>query len=368
MSNNVSLQKDVPGYIREAHLMGIKIVALGGGTGLSTMLRGLKAVSGNITAIVGVSDDGGSSGYLRHDRSMPPPGDIRNCIMSLANTEPFMEQLMSYRFEGGTFGGHSFGNLLLAALNDICPTFEDAVARMHEVLAVTGRVLPVTTADVYLEAEFENGAKVLGESKIFSFKKQQNCRIKCVRMVPQEPPALPDALKAIEEADLIVIGPGSLYTSIIPNMLVAGVADAVTRAKGMKVYVCNVMTQEGESEGYTVSDHIRELIQHTRPGLFQYCLVNNAEVPEEILHRYKEENAWPTQVDRENCAQFNIELIERPLLGYQKDYARHNHRRLAYELFSLFVERMPRQGELAQLDLCMKSWLEANLPPYSVLG
>lgn len=352
---------ETPGYIREAHLMGPKIVAIGGGTGLSTMLRGLKEVSNNITAIVAVSDDGGSSGYLRHDRSMPPPGDIRNCMMALANTEPLMEQLMNYRFEGGAFGGHSFGNLLLAALNDICPTFDQAVERMHDVLAVTGRVMPVTTSDVYLEAEFENGAKVLGESKIFNFKKEQNCRIHCVRLVPQSPPALPSALNAILDAELIVIGPGSLYTSIIPNMLVDGVVDAIMESRAMKVYVCNVMTQEGESEGYTAFDHANELIAHSKVGLFQYCLVNNAPVPPEILERYKSERACHIEVDADKFEDSGIELISRPLLGKQKNYARHNPRRLAYELFSLMVEKSPRMGELNSLDRCMLSWLESRL-------
>ncbi len=351
----------IPGYIKEAHLMGARIVAIGGGTGLSTMLRGLKEVSNNITAVVAVSDDGGSSGYLRYDRSMPPPGDIRNCIMALANTEPFMEQLMNYRFQGGTLGGHSFGNLLLAALNDICPTFDEAVARMHEVLAVTGRVLPVTTADVYLEAEFENGSKVLGESKIFNFKKQQDCRIRCVRLVPQNPQALPHALEAIREADLLVLGPGSLYTSIIPNLLVDGVVEAILDSKAMKVYVCNVMTQEGESEGYTAYDHVHELLAHSHPNLIEYCLANNATVPAEILELYESENAWPTEVDVGAFAATGIELVQRPLFGKQHNYARHNPRRLAYELFSLYVEKHPRDGELGQLDKCMQTWLCSQL-------
>ena len=352
---------NTPGYIRESHLMGPRIVAIGGGTGLSTMLRGLKEVSANITAIVAVSDDGGSSGYLRHDRSMPPPGDIRNCMMALANTEPLMEQLMNYRFEGGAFGGHSFGNLLLAALNDISPTFDQAVERMHDVLAVTGRVMPVTTSDVYLEAEFENGAKVLGESKIFNFKKAQDCRIRCVRLVPQSPPALPSALKAIREAEYIVLGPGSIYTSVIPNLLVDGVVDAIMDADALKVYVCNVMTQEGESEGYTAHDHVHELIAHSREGLFQYCLVNNAPVPPEILERYRSERAEYIEVDETAFEGGAVELIARPLFGKQHNYARNNPRSLAYELLRLMVDKKPRNGELGSLDNCMLSWLEGRL-------
>jgi uncharacterized cofD-like protein len=292
---------------------------------------------------------------------MPPPGDIRNCLVALANTEPFMEQLMDHRFESGVLTGQSFGNLLLAALNDICPTFEDAVARMHEVLAVTGRVLPVTTSDVYLEAEFENGAKVLGESKIFKFKKEQACRVRCVRLVPQDPPALPDALDALREADMIVIGPGSLYTSIIPNMLVEGVVSAIIASPALKLYVCNVMTQEGESEGYTAFDHVRELQEHSHPSLFKYCLVNNASVPPEILERYETERAWPIEIDYSELEELGVEVISRPLLGAQKNYARHNPHRLAYELYSLLLERAPRDGELKDQDRLMLKWLRGQL-------
>jgi uncharacterized cofD-like protein len=272
-----------------------------------------------------------------------------------------MEQLMNYRFESGSLSGHSFGNLFLAVLNDICPTFDQAVERMHDVLAVTGRVLPVTTSDVYLEAEFENGAKVLGESKIFSFKKDQDCRIHCVRLVPQNPPALPGALKAIHEADYIVLGPGSLYTSIIPNLLVDGVVDAIMEADALKVYICNVMTQEGESEGYTAYDHVHELIAHSKEGLFKYCLVNDAPVPTEILERYKSERAEYLKVDTEAFENSGIEVIARPLFDEQNNYARHNPRRLAYELYRLMIDKKPRECDLGLLDNRLLKWLESRL-------
>ena len=203
--------------------MGPKIVALGGGTGLSTMLRGLKEYTKNITAIVTVTDDGGGSGVLRQDLGMPPPGDIRNCLLALANTEPVMGELLGYRFTEGILKGQSFGNLFLAALNEISPSFDVAVRRMSEVLAITGRVLPVTNENVVLEAEFENCAQVVGESKIFQCKKQQDCRIRRVRLQPRHPQALQESLEAIRAADLILLGPGSLYTSIIPNLLVDGI-------------------------------------------------------------------------------------------------------------------------------------------------
>ena len=224
---------------------GPRIAAVGGGTGLSTLLRGLKLYTKNLTAIVTVADDGGGSGRLRQDLGMPPPGDIRSCLEALANAEPLMAQLMHYRFPEGTLAGQSFGNLFLAALNGIMPSFDRAVESMSQVLAITGRVLPVTTADVQLEATFENGASVVGESHIFRCKKEQDCRIRRVRLIPEHPRALPAAIEALEQAEVIVLAPGSLYTSIIPNLLVDGIVDAIRRSRALKVYVCNVMTQDG---------------------------------------------------------------------------------------------------------------------------
>ncbi len=227
---------------------GPNIVAIGGGTGLSTMLRGLKKYTKTLTAIVTVADDGGGSGVLRRDIGMPPPGDIRHCMESLANVEPVMEELLSYRFTEGSLAGQSFGNLLLAALNGITGSFEEAVAQMSGVLAITGRVLPVTSADIRLEAVFENGAKVVGESQISHFKREQDCRIDHVSLIPESPAPTASDIAAIGEADLILLGPGSPYTSIIPNLLVDGVAQAVADASAMKIYICNIMTQDGETE------------------------------------------------------------------------------------------------------------------------
>ena len=213
----------------------------------------MKKYTDRLTAIVTVADDGGGSGVLRREMGILPPGDVRQCMQALANTEPVMEQLLGYRFPEGQLKGQSFGNLLLAALNGMAGSFEEAVAMMGQVLAISGRVLPVTNADVQLEAVFENGARVVGESHIFNAKKQQDCRIHHVSLVPEHPKALPDALEAISEADLILLGPGSLYTSVIPNLLVNGVADAIRASHAQKFYICNIMTQDGETEGYTAA-------------------------------------------------------------------------------------------------------------------
>jgi len=321
---------------------GPKVVAIGGGTGLSTMLRGLKKYTKNLTAVVTVADDGGGSGMLRRDIGMPPPGDIRHCMESLANVEPVMQQLLTYRFGEGSLRGQSFGNLLLAALNGITGSFEEAVAQMSQVLAITGRVLPVTSADVQLEAFFENGSRVMGESSIFSFKKEQDCRITHVRLLPERPKALPAALEAIREADLILLGPGSLYTSVIPNLLVDGVAEEICRSQALKVYICNIMTQEGETEGYTAADHVSALLKHGAPGMVDICLANSAPVRPGVVERYREEDAAPLVIDRERFEQMGLELIERPLANQTSDYARHCADRLAEEIMSIYRERAMR--------------------------
>ena len=321
---------------------GPRIAVIGGGHGLSNMLRGLKDYTEDLSAIVTVADDGGGSGVLRQDLGMPPPGDIRNCLEALANTEPLMKQLIDYRFQEGTLAGQSFGNLFLAALNGISPSFDAAVRRMSEVLAITGRVLPVSTADVQLEAEFENGASVIGESKISYCKKKEDCRITKVRLLPEHPKALPEALAAIDAADMIVLGPGSLYTSIIPNLLVDGIVEAIRASSALKVYVCNVMTQEGETEGYTASDHIAALFQHSVEGLFHLCLVNSSPIPEGVAARYAEEGAEMLRYDTDRCAALGVELVSRPIIMVQDGFVRHHPDRLAQELILLHAERNVR--------------------------
>lgn len=317
------------------------ITCIGGGTGLSTMLRGLKRYTANITAIVTVTDDGGGSGVLREELGMPPPGDIRSCILALSNIEPTMEQLMSYRFSSGSLEGQSFGNLLLAAMNGISSSFDKAVARMGEVLAITGRVLPVTNEDIRLMAEFEDGSVVYGESKICQAKQERNCRIKRVQIVPSPVLALPESLKAIQEADLIVLGPGSLYTSIIPNLLVGGVVKAIENSGAAKLYIGNIMTQPGETEGYTASDHIRELFRHSSSKLFDMCLVNSLTPPPELLRRYADDGAAPIAVDPEKIEKLGVELFTAPLAERYKDLVRHNPELLAREIMGIFRRRAP---------------------------
>lgn len=318
---------------------GPRIAVIGGGHGLSNMLRGLKGQVDDLTAIVTVADDGGGSGMLRQDLGMLPPGDIRNCMQSLANVEPVMSQLLAYRFTDGSLAGQSFGNLLLAALYGISDSFDQAVARMSQVLAISGRVLPVTNANVDIEAVFENGTRVLGESKIFQFKKEQDCRVAHVRLLPGHPPALPETLEAIESAELILLGPGSLYTSVIPNLLVDGVAEAISQSDALKIYVCNIMTQDGETEDMTAADHVEALMEHGL-GNLDICLCNNATVAPELLERYREEDARPIVIDHDRLARLGVEVVERPLttpVGAR--YARHEPELLAKAVLELYQER-----------------------------
>lgn len=316
-----------------------RVVALGGGHGLSTLLRGLKRKTEDLTAIVTVADDGGGSGVLRQEIGMLPPGDIRNCMESLANTEPVMQQLLSYRFKDGSLKGQAFGNLLLAALDGISDSFDQAVMKMSEVLAITGRVLPVTNENIQLEAVFENGSRILGESKICSFKKTQDCRITQVNLLPGHPPALPAAVKAIREAQVIVLGPGSLYTSVIPNLLVDGIADAIRSSGALKIYACNIMTQDGETEGYTAADHVAALIQHGGEGLLDLCLCNDSPVPEDMVARYWAEGAEPIRIDREALHAMGVEVVARPLLSDERSFARHSSKLLAGAIMELYEER-----------------------------
>ena len=285
---------------------GPKIVVVGGGTGLSTLLRGLKRYSSNITAIVTVADDGGSSGRLRREIGVLPPGDIRNCLAALADEEKLLTELFQYRFEAGAgLSGHSFGNLFLTAMSEITGDLEQAVTASSQVLAIRGTVLPATLSDVSLWAEMEDGRLIEGESNI---PKAQG-KIRNVGCIPANPPALPAAITAIEEADYIIIGPGSLYTSIIPNLLVPEISAAIAKAKIPRIYVCNIMTQPGETENYSVGDHIRAIDRTCRKKIFDAVLVHRKPPSADLLERYAEENSHPVYIDRELISKLGRRVV-----------------------------------------------------------
>ena len=320
---------------------GPAVACIGGGTGLATLLRGLKTVTAGITAIVTVADDGGGSGILRDELGMPPPGDIRNCLQALSNAEPTIEKLLSYRFDSGSLKGQSFGNLFLAAIYGISESFDKAVIKMGEVLSITGRVLPVTNEDVRLWAEFEDGIMVVGESTIAEAKTKNQSRIRRVFLAPGHVKALPECVEAIENADLILLGPGSLYTSIIPNLLVSGVAEAIKKSNAVKLYICNVMTEPGETDGYSVTEHIRELFTHAGGKLFDYCLVNSEPTSPGVLARYLMGGAEPVYEDAETACELDVEIIRAPVAAGYDNLARHNPDKLAREIIRIFNEKAP---------------------------
>jgi uncharacterized cofD-like protein len=259
-------------YNYRARQRGPKVVAIGGGTGLSTLLRGLKDYTSNITAIVTVADDGGSSGRLRRELGVLPPGDFRNCIVAMADVEPLMGKLFQYRFNHGSgLDGHSFGNLFIVAMMGVTGSFEHALRESSRVLAVRGQVLPSTLENVTLCAEMDDQATVRGESKI----SEMGRAIRRLYLQPEQPAAYPEAIKAILEADLILLGPGSLYTSLLPNLLVEGIYRALLASSAMRIYVCNVATQHGETDGYGVREHVQALRDHLPEDVFHYVLANN---------------------------------------------------------------------------------------------
>lgn len=314
---------------------GPKIVVVGGGTGLSTLLRGLKTYSANITAIVTVADDGGSSGRLRQEFGVLPPGDIRNCLAALADEEKLLTELFQYRFRAGDgLTGHSFGNLFLTAMSDITGDLERAVAASSRVLAVRGQVLPATLSDVRLWAELADGRIIEGESSI----PKAGGKIVKIGCIPANPPALPAAIKAIKDADYIIIGPGSLYTSLIPNLLVSEIADAIAASVAPRIYVCNVMTQPGETQGYTVADHIRA-IDNACDGrrLFDAVLVHKKSPSAQSLIRYAQQNSHPVFLDREDVAQLGRRIVLANVL-YEDEtgFVRHNPQKLAKVLLKWY--------------------------------
>lgn len=339
----LSLDSDkIESLIYEKRLLvkGPKIVVIGGGTGLSTMLRGLKYYTSNITAIVTVGDDGGGSGALREDLGMLPPGDIRNCILALADTEPIMQDLLQHRFKDGRLKGQSFGNLFLAAMAEISDNnFEEGVQKMSSVLAVTGKVLPVTLDNMKLKAKLQNGNIVEGESQIPEEALKQNSRIEQFMMEPENAKALPEALEAIKEADAVVMGPGSLYTSVTSNLLIKDIAKAVRKTNALKIYVSNIMTQPGETTGFKASDHLKVLRKYGGREIVDYAIVNTGEIPEELSEKYHAEGSELVKFDKEDIDNMNIKVVGENLVKIQNNTVKHDADKLAEVLANTIMEK-----------------------------
>ena len=310
---------------------GAKLVVIGGGTGLSTLLHGLKEYTSNITAIVTVADDGGSSGRLRQDFGVLPPGDIRNCLVALADAEPLMSELFQFRFEeGSALGGHSFGNLFITALSKVTGDFDAAIKESSKVLAIRGRVLPSTLDKVSLVAEHADGSQTLGESQI----PKSGSPIKRIYLKPANCKPTDEAMDAIKKADAIVMGPGSLYTSIMPNLLVGRIYKEILASKAIKIYVCNVMTQKGETDDYKASDHLKAIIDHTASGIAEYFIVNTANIPEGLLKKYQEEESFPVVPDIDNIKKMKCKVVKAHIVS-TKDYVRHDPAKLAKIIIDL---------------------------------
>jgi len=322
-------------YQKKQLSRGARIVTVGGGTGLSVLLSGLKNYTSNISAVVTVADNGGSSGRLRQQFDVLPPGDIRNCLVALADAPTLMRDLFQFRFDANSeFSGHSFGNLFLTVMTRLTGDFEKAIKETSKVLALRGQVVPSTLDDVTLVAHYLDGSMVIGEEQIPQARKSINR----VSLIPDAPLATSDALKAIKEAQIIVLGPGSLYTSIIPNLLVKQITQEIARSQAIKVYVCNVMTQPGETDGYSVSDHIKALLKHSHEQILDYCVVNNGEVPGEILKRYCADNSLLVVNDRKRIENLGVRVVEEDFSMIQDGVIRHDPEKLARIILSFIEE------------------------------
>jgi uncharacterized cofD-like protein len=331
----------------------LKVVAIGGGTGLSALLKGLKhyvAMAGvglaptvgntiitDLSAVVTVTDDGGSSGRLRKELNVLPPGDIRNCMVALSEDEALLSRLFQYRFEGrGGLEGHNFGNLFLTALASVTGDFTEAVTLSSAILASRGTIYPATTANVQLEAVMDDGSRVHGETNITA----SHRRIVDLHLVPPDAQPLPQTLEAIRQADLITIGPGSLFTSLIPNVLVRGVPEAIAGARATRVFVCNLMTQANESLGMSAADHIRAIYKHAGPPIFDYALLNSKLVSPAMRANYATEGSAPIEMDVANVEALGVRAVSADLLE-EGDVVRHDSRRLAEELLTLATRGRP---------------------------
>lgn len=324
----------------------MKIVVFGGGTGLSILLRGLKKFTRDITAVVTVADNGGGSGVLREDLGMLPPGDMRNCIIGLADMEPTMEKLLQHRFKDGYLAGQSLGNLLIAAMYEIFGDYEHALHEIGSIFRLSGKVLPMTLEDTQLKAVLENGEVILGEKDIPNYSSKSKSRIEKVSLVPEICYPLEETVKDIKEADFIILGPGSLYTSVIPNMLVYGIPELLCRVKAKVVYICNVMTQPGESDNYNAVDHIDALLKHSKENLIDYVIVNDKIISDEVMKKYKFQGASQVLLDEEQIKtleKMNIRVIKDNFIDIRKNYIRHDSEKIGKVLLNCFEENKMSQ-------------------------
>ena len=316
----------------------IKVVTIGGGTGLSVLLRGLKKYPLEITAVVTVADDGGSSGKIRSDMNIPSPGDIRNVIAALSDVEPYLEKMFQYRFDSGEVKGHPVGNLMIAAMTDIHGDFSTAVKVMSRILNVRGTVLPTTNDIATLNAVLSDGEIIRGESSIT----KAGGVIDHVYITPSRVKPNEDVLKAIEEADYIIMGPGSLYTSIIPNLVISNVSEKIRESKAKKIYVCNVMTQHGETDNYTVSDHMVAINKHVEENIFDLVIANSREFDDSILSKYHKEKQEPVKIDHEKIEALGIKLIKNNDVGIvDNNTIRHNADKVSELIYDYIIDDKP---------------------------
>ena len=358
MSALIAVNRSIVGVISPEHLeslpdviqrkralnQGARIVVIGGGTGLSTLLRGLKQYSSNLTAVVTMTDDGGSSGLLQQQLGgMPPPGDIRNCLVALADAEPLMQQLFQFRFETRNdkdgLSGHSFGNLLIAAMAQITGDFETAVEKTSEILAIRGRVLPSTVESVSLVGTLADGRELTGETKIV----KDPTAIERIKLCPDDPTPPQEVLDAIRDADIVVLGPGSVFTSVIPNLLVGPIVEGIARSRAIRIYICNVMTQPGETDGFTASDHLRAIEKHLPPlppgrKIVDYVLLNDARPSLEAMERYAKTGADMVVPDADVIKSMGYHPITGKFLSTTQ-LVRHDSERLSRRILQLWQER-----------------------------
>ncbi|MFQ5952184.1 MAG: uridine diphosphate-N-acetylglucosamine-binding protein YvcK [Candidatus Omnitrophota bacterium] len=317
---------------------GPKIVVVGGGTGLSTLLVGLKQRTSNITAIVTVADEGGSSGRLREEFGVLPPGDIRNCLVALADSEDLLGALFQFRFkEGEGLRGHSFGNLFITAMSKVTGDFAKAIRESSKVLAIRGNVFPATLQRVRLVAKRLNGRETVGEVQI---REERESPIDKLHLVPDDCKATQESIDAVRQADAIILGPGSLYTSVMPNLLIKGIQDEILKSKAKKIYVCNVMTEGGETDNYSVSEHVRAITKHTGSSAIDYCVANTSRIPKHLYEKYKLENKYPVEIserDEKWFKQEKIKLVKARIAGMQ-EFVRHDPVKLSDVIMDIIAQ------------------------------